>query len=90
MTDNAIMIQALTREAERIEEDSIHSAKGHFNAGDTMRSRLEARLQNLLLTLQAWLRGGFEFQYCLRPDVGRHSFFTASSLLRGFAGSRHR
>jgi len=43
MTDNAIMIQALTREAERIEEDSIHSAKGHFNAGDTMRSRLEAR-----------------------------------------------
>jgi class 3 adenylate cyclase len=39
MTDNAKMMQALARECERIEEDSIHSAKGHFNAGNTWRRR---------------------------------------------------
>lgn len=30
---------ALRKEAERIEEDSIHSAKGHFNAADIWRRR---------------------------------------------------
>jgi len=39
MADNSKLISALTRECERIEEDSIHSAKGHFNAGDTWRRR---------------------------------------------------
>lgn len=31
MTDSSNLISALCKEAERIEEDSIHSAKGHFN-----------------------------------------------------------
>lgn len=30
---------ALEREAKRVEEDSIHSAKGHFNAADIWRIR---------------------------------------------------
>lgn len=30
---------ALSKEAGRIEEDSIHSAKGHFNAADSWRNR---------------------------------------------------
>jgi hypothetical protein len=33
------LISALIREAERIEEDSIHSAKAHFNAEDTWKRR---------------------------------------------------
>lgn len=33
------LILALRKEAERIEEDSIHSAKGHFNAADAWRCR---------------------------------------------------
>lgn len=39
MTENTQIIIALTKEAERIEEDSIHSAKAHFNAGDTWKRR---------------------------------------------------
>lgn len=33
------LLNALVKEAERIEEDSIHSAKAHFNAGDTWKRR---------------------------------------------------
>ncbi len=33
------LILALRKEAERIEEDSTHSAKGHFNAADIWRCR---------------------------------------------------
>jgi hypothetical protein len=39
MTDSNNLISALCKEAERIEEDSIHSAKGHFNAADIWRRR---------------------------------------------------
>jgi uncharacterized membrane protein YfcA len=39
MTDDPKMISALVRESERIEEDSIHSAKAHFNSGDTWKRR---------------------------------------------------
>lgn len=31
MTNSQNLVSALCKEAERIEEDSIHSAKGHFN-----------------------------------------------------------
>ena len=39
MTDSNNLTLALSKEAERIEEDSIHSAKGHFNASDIWRCR---------------------------------------------------
>jgi hypothetical protein len=39
MPDVAKLYDALRREAERIEEDSTLSAKGHFNAADTWRQR---------------------------------------------------
>ena len=38
MTSEELII-ALSKEAERIEEDSIHSAKGHFNSADIWRYR---------------------------------------------------
>jgi len=34
-TDNQARIMALQREAERLEEDTLYSSKGHFNAEDT-------------------------------------------------------
>ena len=33
MTDNRKLIEAVIAESHRIEEDSLHSMKGHFNAG---------------------------------------------------------
>lgn len=39
MADDDKIISALIKESERIEEDSIHSAKAHFNAGDTWKRR---------------------------------------------------
>lgn len=39
MAESKAITDALRKEAERIEEDTIHSAKGHFNAADTWRRR---------------------------------------------------
>lgn len=35
MPDLSKLFEAMRKEAERVEEDSIHSAKGHFNSADT-------------------------------------------------------
>ncbi len=39
MTEPIKFFEALRKEAERIEEDSIHSAKGHFNSASTWKRR---------------------------------------------------